>query len=286
MKIKSSTRPRLCARLDVKNSLLVKGTNFEGLAALGETIDFAIAYYLSGIDEIHIFDVVSSLYSVDYLKSTINRMSKDCFVPVSVGGGIDSLSKIETLLKLGADKVIINSASYGNYPFISRAAKEFGSSTICVAVDYIYESSIPTCVSHFGKIQQDVLFGDHIQRILDSSPGELILSSVDKDGTGQGFDSHISTFLPVQPSIPVIVHAGAGSFDHCQLPFENPMIAGCSISSLLHYNLLRERTDLVSKLPHNRTSRNVARKMASPIYESISPSVLITNFKSHFNYFK
>lgn len=231
---------RIIPRLDVKGPNLVKGIHLEGLRVLGRPSDFAKYYYDNGADELIFMDVVASLYDRNSLHSIIEDTAKKIFIPITVGGGVRSLEDIESILRAGADKVSINTAAIKNPELIRDASREFGSSTIVVAIEAIkdkngkYYAFTDNGREFTGK---EVL--EWVKKVEELGCGELIITSVDKEGTGKGFDIDLIKMIADNVSIPIIAHGGAGSKEDIKSLFENNIVDSVALASILHYDAIK-----------------------------------------------
>lgn len=247
---------RVIARLDIKGPNLVKGIHLEGLRVLGNPEDFARYYYEQGADELIYQDVVASLYERNSLGEIISRTAKNIFIPITVGGGIRTLEDITKVLRAGADKVSINTAAIKDPGFIKAASKKFGSSTIVVTVECIkqadgnYFAFIDNGREHTGV---DVL--EWVQKVQELGAGEILLTSVDNDGTGKGFDLNLIEQISPLVSIPLIVHGGAGKVEHVSEALELEGVDAVAVASLLHYDALDKMRE--SGLGEKRTEGNI-----------------------------
>tara|TARA_B100001250_G_scaffold268293_1_gene231468 strand:- start:151 stop:984 length:834 start_codon:yes stop_codon:yes gene_type:complete len=227
---------RIIPRLDIKNGLLIKGINFEGLRALGDPDQFAKSYYLNKADEIIYIDSVATLYGTNNLSKFISNTAKNIFVPLTVGGGIRTNKDIERTLRYGADKVSINSAVVKDIKFLKKAVQMFGSSTIacaveCIKIDKNYFISISN-----GRDLQKVNPFDWIKKLQDNGAGEISISSINHEGLKGGFDLELYEKVSKIAKVPVLAHGGAGSFDHVYKLIRNSNISGVIVSSLFHYD--------------------------------------------------
>ena len=181
---------RIISRLDIKNEFVIKGINLEGLRKVGNPIELASKYYNENIDEIIYVDAVASLYRKNTLSNLIYETSKKIFVPLTVGGGIRSYSDIEKALKLGADKVSLNSYATENPDFVSSSVKNFGSSTIVVYIETKFnpETSEWEVYKYSGRERSGIKLLNWIDTIQEMGCGEIMLTSIDYEGTQQGFD--------------------------------------------------------------------------------------------------
>tara|TARA_B110000971_G_C20039698_1_gene516973 strand:- start:7753 stop:8550 length:798 start_codon:yes stop_codon:yes gene_type:complete len=219
----------------------VKGIQLEGLRVLGKPSEFAQFYYENGADEILYMDVVASLYEKNNLSDLIKEMASEIFIPLTVGGGIRKLQDINEVLRSGADKVLINTAAVKNPEFINQAIKEFGSSTIVVAIEAIKETSDQYLVyTDNGREYTGIDVVDWAKKVESFGAGEIVITSVNREGTGEGFDYNLIKKLAKKITIPIIAHGGAGSKnDILQLAKEN-LVEGISIASLFHYDYINK----------------------------------------------
>ena len=227
---------RIIPKLDIKNGLLIKGINLEGLRVLGDPYDFAKFYYECGADEICYIDNVATLYGTNDLNKFISRTAKDLFIPMTVGGGIKSVEDIRKILSFGADKVCLNSQIIKTPNLITKAKKIFGSSTICATVETIKVDSDYFISYSNGRDlikKNPVSWARYLE---DLGVGEIFLTSVNKEGLKSGFDTNIIEKISSKLNIPVIAHGGAGNFEHIKKLIQNTNIDGVAISSLLHYS--------------------------------------------------
>lgn len=230
---------RIIPKLEIKNNNLVKGINLEGLRVIGNPISFINEYYLNGADEIIIQDVVASLYGTNCLFDIISKISKKIFIPTTVGGGIKTIEDISQVLKYGADKVCINTAAINNPEFISEAANHFGSSSITVLIEAKkLEKSIYYAYYNSGRDNSGINVIAWSKQVEKLGAGEILLTSIDNDGTGNGFDYQIIKDILNVTNIPLIVSGGAGNLNHILELINNYDIDGVALSSIIHYSLI------------------------------------------------
>jgi len=228
---------RVIARLDVKGPNLVKGIHLEGLRVLGNPSQFAKYYYEQGADELYLVDCVASLYGRNSIKNLIKKVASNVFIPITVGGGIRSIEDINDVLRAGADKVSVNTIALKNPKFIEEAANVFGSSTIVVTIEAIKErDGRYLAYTDSGREFTGVDAIEWAKEVAQLGAGEIVITSVDKEGTGESFDLDLISRISNAVDIPVIAHGGAGNYEHCKDVFENFDIDGIALSSLLHYN--------------------------------------------------
>lgn len=236
---------RIIAKMDIKGPNLVKGIHLEGLRVLGKPEEFAKYYYEQGADELLYMDVVASLYNRNSIHELISRTAKSIFIPLTVGGGLRSLDDIRAVLRAGADKVSLNTAVVKNPELISQAAKYFGSSTIVVTIEAIkqsdgtYEAFIDNGREHTGK--EVVSWAKEVAKL---GAGEIVITSVDKEGTGEGFDLELTKMVSNAVDIPVIASGGAGSVTDVKNVIIEGRADAVSIASILHYDYIHKTIEL------------------------------------------
>lgn len=230
---------RIIARLDIKGPNLVKGIHLEGLRVLGTPEQFAKYYYESGADELIYMDVVASLYNRNSLQEIITRTAKEIFIPLTVGGGLRSLEDINDVLRAGADKICINTAAIKNPEIIKQASRKFGSSTIVVAIEAIRQlDGNYLAYTDNGREHTGVDVFSWARQVEELGAGEILITSVDQEGTGSGFDINLTKELCKMVSIPIIVHGGCGKKEHLSDLFNETTATAAAISSMLHYSYL------------------------------------------------
>ncbi len=229
---------RIIPRLDIKGPNLVKGIHLEGLRVLGNPEDFAKFYYENGADEIILQDVVASLYERNSLHDIINKTSKNIFIPITVGGGLRNIEDINMVLRAGADKVTLNTAAIRNPDLIKQASKKYGSSTIVIAIEAIKQKNgeYHAFVDN-GREETGIEVSYWAKKVEEFGAGEILLTSVDNDGTGEGYDLELINLICEKVNIPVIAHGGASDLNNIQMSINKGVAALC-ISSALHYSAI------------------------------------------------
>ena len=236
---------RIIPRLDIKGPNLVKGIHLEGLRVLGKPESFAKFYYEQGADELFYQDVVASLYGRNSLQEIISRTAKEIFIPLTVGGGIRDINDISKILRAGADKVSINTAAIRNPELISSASNTFGSSTVVVSIEAIKQPD-----GHYkaftdnGRNSSSKEVVSWAQEVEQLGAGEILLTCVDKEGSGKGFDLLLAEQVCKAVSIPVVVHGGAGNMQHVLDLTKNLSLSGIAIASLFHYDFILHNRQL------------------------------------------
>lgn len=227
---------RLIPRLDIKGTHLVKGVHLEGLRVLGRPADFAKTYYLEGADELLFVDIVASLYQRNQLLPLILDTAKEMYIPLTVAGGLRSLDDIRSVLRAGADKAALNTAAIRHPELITEAARAYGSSTIVVSIeakkrpDGSYEAYTDCGRERTGR-EVEAWAREAESR----GAGEILITSVDREGTGRGFDYDVIDLVTQAVSVPVVASGGAGkTFDVVDV-VQRTEVSGVAVASLLHY---------------------------------------------------
>ena len=227
---------RIIPCLDVKNGRVVKGINFVDLKDAGDPVEQAKHYSNNGADEICFLDISASLENRDTMVNVVKKTANEVFIPLTVGGGISSLESIKALLKAGADKVSINSAAINNPNIIKKSSEYFGNQCIVLAVDVKKEKNDWFVYSHGGTINTGLYALDWIQKIQELGAGEILLTSMDKDGTKSGFDLELLEKVSKFVTIPVIASGGVGKLEH----FYDGVVKGKAnallAASVFHFN--------------------------------------------------
>jgi len=226
---------RIIPCLDVKDGRVVKGVNFVGLRDAGDPVEAAIRYNEEGADELTFLDITASHEERDTIVDIVKEVAKEVFIPLTVGGGIRKLDDIYKLLNVGCDKVSINSSAVKNPDFINEGAKRFGSQCIVVAIDV--KQVKPNKWNVFVKGGREDTGLDAIEwakEVVDRGAGEILLTSMDADGTKAGFDIDITKTISELVNVPVIASGGAGRMEHFKEVFENSADAALA-ASIFHF---------------------------------------------------
>ncbi|HEY0655311.1 MAG TPA: imidazole glycerol phosphate synthase cyclase subunit [Chryseosolibacter sp.] len=230
---------RIIPRLDIKGPNVVKGIHLEGLRVMGRPDEFAKYYYETGADELMFMDVVASLYERNSLHSIISETAKKIFIPLTVGGGLRTLEDIKLVLRAGADKVCLNTAAIKNPNLISEAALRFGSSTIVVAIEAIRQNDGRyLAYTDNGREYTGVEVFEWAKKVTHLGAGELVITSVDKEGTGDGFDIELVKKIAESVNVPVIAHGGAGKSQDVFDVIHKGNCDAVTVASVLHYDFL------------------------------------------------
>lgn len=231
---------RIIGRLDIKGPNLVKGVHLEGLRVLGKPEDFARNYYKEGIDELIYIDVIASLIGRNSLHEIISKTAEEVFIPLTVGGGIRTIEDIRGVLRAGADKVSLNTAAIKNPEIIRNASKIFGSSTITVSIEAMRQSDgTYLAFTDNGREYTGIEVLPWAKKVESLGAGEILLTSINKDGTGKGFDIGLVKMVASSVSIPVIASGGAGKPSDVVEVLKSGLADAVAIGTLLHYNYLQ-----------------------------------------------
>ena len=226
---------RLIARLDVKAPNLVKGIQLEGLRKMGDPNAFARHYYEQGIDEIFYTDIVASLYERNSLLEIIKKTTNDVFVPITVGGGLRSVTDVYNALRAGADKVSINTAAIKRPGIITDIAKKFGSQCMVLSIEAKYNRNGWEAYYDNGREHSGIDVIEWAQRGQDLGAGEIVLTSVDREGTAKGFDIDLVKAVTDVVTIPVIASGGMGKLEDVESVINEGNVDAVAMAHVLHY---------------------------------------------------
>lgn len=229
---------RVIARVDVKNEFAIKGIHLEGLRKVGNPNKMAFDYYNNGIDEIIFMDAVAAYYDRNSLSELIQNACIDIFIPITVGGGIRTIDDIKNALKNGADKVAINTKAVQKPDFINQASQIFGSQCIVSSIEAkeIGENKWEVYTDNGREpIGLDVI--EWAKRVEKLGAGEIILTSIDKEGTKKGFDINLCQSVANSVSIPIIASGGMGKSDDAVKLIQGANVSAIAIATVLHYRL-------------------------------------------------
>lgn len=228
---------RLIARLDIKGPNLIKGIRLEGLRKIGSPSEYALKYYQQGVDELIYLDTVASLYGRNNLQNIIRKAVKNIFVPITVGGGIRSTENVTEILRSGADKVAINTAAVSKPELITEVAKKFGSQAMVLSIEAKkitmnkWEVFTDNGREHSGL---DVI--EWVKKGVDLGAGEILLTSVDQEGTRKGFDLDLVYQVTSAVSVPVIASGGMGNSSHMIDVIKKSNADAVAMADILHYD--------------------------------------------------
>jgi imidazole glycerol-phosphate synthase subunit HisF len=226
---------RIIPCLDVKNGRVVKGINFVDLKDAGDPVEQAKIYSDGGADEICFLDITASNENRDTIYEVVERTSKKCFVPLTVGGGVRGVEDINKLLNCGADKVSINTAAVQNPEVIIESSKKFGSQCIVVAIDAKKNSNKWEVFTHGGRNNTKLDAIEFAKKMEDCGAGELLVTSMDRDGTQIGYDNDLMFKISSIVNIPMIASGGAGNLDHLVEGIKLGKASAVLAASIFHY---------------------------------------------------
>jgi len=226
---------RIIPCLDVKNGRVVKGINFVDLKDAGDPVEQAKIYSDGGADEICFLDITASNENRDTIYDVVERTSKKCFVPLTVGGGVRGVEDINKLLNCGADKVSINTAAVQNPEMIIESSKKFGSQCIVVAIDAKKNGNKWEVFTHGGRNNTNIDAIEFAKKMEDNGTGELLVTSMDRDGTQIGYDNELMLKISSTVNIPVIASGGVGNLDHLVDGIRLGNASAVLAASIFHY---------------------------------------------------
>lgn len=230
---------RIIPCLDVKDGKTVKGVNFENLRYAGDPVELAKKYSLQGADELVFLDITATYEKRPTLAALVERVAKNVFIPFTVGGGINSVDDIRVILNAGADKVSINSAGVKNPQLISECVNYFGSQCIVAALDARFVGNDYYIFINAGKVNTGKRLVDWAKEVEDRGAGEILLTSMDFDGTQKGFDIQMNKLVSDLVKIPVIASGGAGAnYQHFVDVFKNTNVDAALAASIFHFDTL------------------------------------------------
>jgi cyclase len=227
---------RLIARLDIKGSNLIKAINLEGLRVIGSPNEYALNYYLQGADELIYMDCVASLYGRNHLGDIVKAAAKDVFVPMTVGGGIRSVDDASDILRVGADKVAVNTAAVANPKLITDIARRFGSQCMVLSIEakYVGQDRWEVYTDN-GRERTGLDVVEWVKRGIEMGAGEILLTSVDREGTRKGFDISLVKAITAEVSVPVIASGGMGKPEDMLAVVKEGRAAAVAMADILHY---------------------------------------------------
>lgn len=240
---------RLISRLDIKGENLIKGIHLEGLRVIGSPYEHAVRYYNQGSDELIFMDCVASLYGRNNITDIIKKITQDVFIPITVGGGIRSLENVSEILRSGADKVAINTAAVKNPNLIKEIVRNFGSQCLVLSVEAKkIETAKWEVYMDNGREPTRLNVIEWIKKCIDLGVGEILVTSIDNEGTNKGFDVNLIKEVTEVSSVPVIASGGMGVLEHAIDAFKSNCDA-IAVASILHYqhHTIQEIRDFCTK---------------------------------------
>ncbi|UPK35790.1 imidazole glycerol phosphate synthase subunit HisF [Bradyrhizobium sp. 186] len=231
---------RVIPCLDVKDGRVVKGVNFVDLRDAGDPVEAAIAYDAAGADELCFLDITATHENRGIMLDVVRRTAEACFMPVTVGGGVRKVDDIRTLLRSGADKVSINSAAVSRREFVKEAAEKFGGQCVVVAIDAkrvkrAGGSERWEIFTHGGRNSTGIDAIEYAQEVVSLGAGEILLTSMDRDGTRQGFDIPLTRAIADSVPVPVIASGGVGNLDHLVDGIRDGHATAVLAASIFHF---------------------------------------------------
>jgi cyclase len=227
---------RLIARLDIKNGTVIKSIHLEGQRRIGDPILLAQKYYAQEVDEILLMDSVASLYDRSNMFHTISEACKTVFVPITMGGGIRSIEDVEHALAAGADKVAVNTALVNKPALVECITSVYGSQCLVASIEAKRKGESWEAYISNGREPTGLDVIEWAKELEQRGAGEILVTSVDQEGTQRGFDIELCAALEAAVRIPVVASGGAGNLQHLQQLAERTNLQGVAIASMLHYN--------------------------------------------------
>ena len=227
---------RVISKLEIKNSFLIKGLQYEGLRKIGNPIDYGLKYFKDGIDQINIIDIVSSWYDRENLYDIVDKMTNNIFIPVCVGGGIKKIDHIKKLLNAGADRIILNSSVLRDRKFLEEVGNTFGFQFLSVSIEAKFMNNEFYCMMDHGR--ENIRVSEWVEYLNQKQVGEIIINSVDNDGMEKGYNLDLVKLVENRINCPLVVSGGAGSLNDFYTAIKDYNIDGVCASSVFHFNRL------------------------------------------------
>ena len=245
-------KSRIIARLDIKNNHVIKGIHLEGLRKVGNPNELARKYYNDGADEIILMDAVAAYYDRNNLSEIVKQACSDIFIPITVGGGIRKIQDIQTALNSGADKVAINTQAVHNSNFIREASQIFGSQCIVGSIEAkkVSDNNWEVYIDN-GREPTGIDVKEWAIELENLGVGEIMITSIDNEGTKKGFDLELNKIISESISVPIISSGGAGNISHISDLIIAVNIDAVAIASILHYNI-EELSTIKQKLSEHQ----------------------------------
>ena len=244
-----SFKVRVIPCLDVKDGRVVKGVNFVNLRDAGDPVEAAVAYDAAAADELTFLDITASHENRDTIFDVVTRTAEACFMPLTVGGGVRTVEDIRKLLKCGADKVSINTAAVNRRAFVKEAAEKFGDQCIVVAIDAKRVGDHWEIFTHGGRNPTGIDAVGYAREVVSLGAGEILLTSMDRDGTKTGYDVALTRAIADAVTVPVIASGGVGNLDHMVEGIRDGHATAVLAASIFHFGeyTVREAKDYMAK---------------------------------------
>ncbi len=226
---------RIIPCLDIKDGRTVKGVNFENIRDAGDPIELGALYAQQGADELVFLDITATNERRKTLSELVTRIARHVNIPFTVGGGISSVEDVSVLLNAGADKVSVNTAAFRNPELLNGLSREFGSQCIVLAIDTRFEEGDWYVYLNGGRVKTEIKTTDWAREAVERGAGEILLTSMNNDGTKQGFALDITSRLSQNLHVPVIASGGAGTMEHFADVFEKAQADAALAASIFHY---------------------------------------------------
>lgn len=226
---------RIIPCLDIKDGRTVKGVNFENIRDAGDPIELGAVYAQQGADELVFLDITATNERRKTLAELVTRIARHVNIPFTVGGGIAAVEDVNVLLQAGADKISVNTAAFRDPGLVDKLAREFGSQCIVLAIDTRFEGGDWYVYLNGGRVKTDTKAYDWAKEAVNRGAGEILLTSMNNDGTKQGFALDITGLMAQQLNVPVIASGGAGTMDHFTEVFEKAQADAALAASIFHY---------------------------------------------------
>jgi cyclase len=226
---------RIIPCLDIKDGRTVKGVNFENIRDAGDPIELGALYAEKGADELVFLDITATNERRKTLSELVTRIAKHVNIPFTVGGGISSVEDVNVLLQSGADKISVNTSAFKRPELVDELAREFGSQCVVLAIDTRFEDGDWYVYLNGGRVKTEIKAYDWAKEAVQRGAGEILLTSMNNDGTKQGFALDITGKLSQNLNVPVIASGGAGTMEHFMDVFENAQADAALAASIFHY---------------------------------------------------
>ncbi len=227
---------RIIGALDIKNGKVVKGIKFQDVKTIDDPVVLSKKYENDGMDELVFLDIFATNENRDITYNLISRVAENINIPFTVGGGVDSIEKVHKIIRLGADKVFINTFALANPEIIKKVSYEIGSSNLVIAIDAKFNGKYYEVYSNSGSIPKSINVVEWAKTVENYGAGEILLTSIDNDGTKSGYDNELIKIVSENVNIPVIASGGAGSPEDFCSAFKSGADA-CLAGSVFHYNI-------------------------------------------------